>query len=908
MKAMSSAEIRRAFLDYFVEQDHTEVASSSLVPGNDPTLLFANAGMVQFKDAFLGMEKRPYVRATSSQKCMRVSGKHNDLENVGPSTRHHTFFEMLGNFSFGDYFKREAIGYAWEFLTERMGLEAERLYPTIYLDDDEAFELWQEVTGVPAEKITRLGKKDNFWSMGDVGPCGPCSEIIYDRGPQECTCGDLDCGPACECDRWWELWNLVFMQFESQQDGTMVPLPRPSIDTGLGLDRLTAILQGQDSNYRTDLFMPIIRKTQQLLGHKDEQRDQNIISYRVIADHSRAITFLVGDGVLPGNEGRSYVLRLILRRAARYGRLLGFEQPFLTEVVRVVIDEMGDHYTELRSRQDFILRVIEQEESRFLQTLSTGLTLLDTLMDDLQSDRKREIAGRDAFRLYDTFGFPLDLTRDVAMENGFTVDEAGFSEAMAGQRERARAAQHFTAVEAGDAETYLSFLEQLRESGELESEGVDHIYDVTTTVNTRLVGLLEDGKPVDSASVGAVVGVVLPVTPFYVEAGGQVTDTGIIAHYSDHSAEPAWSIEVSDVRQPVAGLIVHHGIVKSGQPLVGDDAWAGVDAERRMSTARNHTATHLLQNALRQALGAHVQQSGSLVTPQRLRFDFTHSGMLTRGELDEVERLVNDFILAGYPVQAEWTDYRSALKKGVIALFDEKYGDRVRVIQVGDPQEPFSQELCGGTHVENSAAIGCFHILSEGSIGSGIRRVEAVTGHGAYQLAHRRMALLDDAATALSTAPDEVSHKIVDMTKQIQMLRKEIEALQRETAKDEVNVLLSQARQIGDVHVLAGLAESAGNVETVREMTDWLRDRLGSAVVVLGGVIDGKPSLVAAVTGDLVERGFHAGEIVKSAAKEIGGGGGGRPTLAQAGGSDVSGLPNALDAVYSWVEGKLDNA
>ena len=906
MKSMSSAEIRRAFLDYFVEQGHTEVGSSSLVPARDPTLLFANAGMVQFKDVFLGMEKRPYVRATSSQKCMRVSGKHNDLDSVGPSTRHHTFFEMLGNFSFGDYFKREAIHFAWEFLTIRLGLEPERLYPTIYLDDDEAFGLWQEVTGVPAEKITRLGKKDNFWSMGDVGPCGPCSEIIYDRGTEYCTCGDPDCGPASECERWWEIWNLVFMQFKSVPDGSMVPLPRPSIDTGLGLERLTAILQRQDSNYRTDVFMPIIRRTQDLLGHSDTQRETDIVGYRVIADHGRAITFLVGDGVMPGNEGRSYVLRLILRRAARFGKMLGFEKPFLGQIARVVIDQMGEHYTELRSRQAFILRVIDQEETRFLQTLSTGLMLLDSLMGDLRAAGSTRIPGADAFRLYDTYGFPLDLTRDVANEHGFTIDEAGFAAAMEQQRERARSAQQFTSVGNGDTESYLAVLERLIEQGDLEADGVNHVYDVSLVVDTCLVGLLRDGQAVDSVSEGDRVQAIISTTPFYVEGGGQVTDVGVIAHYDGQSDTPAWLIEVKDVHHPVDGLIVHSGTVKQGRPTVGDGVWAGVDSERRMAVARNHTATHLLQHALRWVLGPHVQQAGSLVTPDRLRFDFTHSGTLTRAELTEVERLVNQHILAGLPVQAEWTDYRSALTRGVIALFDEKYGDRVRVIRVGPAEEPLSQELCGGTHVQNSAVIGSFHILSEGSIGSGIRRVEAVTGEAAQQLVGYRLSLLEDTAETLGTTVEGVNQRAQELLDQIHGLNREIAGLRRGAAKDEVVLLLEQVEQIGGVQVLASQTTSAGDMETLREMTDWLRDRLGSAVVVLGADIQGKPNLVSAVTQDLVERGFHAGDIVKAAAKEVRGGGGGRPTLAQAGGSDATRLPEAMEAVRSWVAQRLE--
>lgn len=904
-KAWTSAEIRETFLDYFAEHGHTIVPSSSLVPANDPTLLFTNAGMVQFKDVFLGVEKRPYTRATSSQKCMRVSGKHNDLESVGPSPRHHTFFEMLGNFSFGDYFKREAIAFGWEFLTKRVGLDPARLYPTIYVEDDEAFELWQEVAGVPAAKITRLGKKDNFWSMGDVGPCGPCSEIIYDRGPEKCTCGSPDCGPASDCDRWWELWNLVFMQFEMQPDGTMTPLPRPSIDTGMGLERITAVLQGCDSNYQTDLFFPIIRRTQELLGHSDEEREREIVAYRVIADHGRAMTFLIGDGVLPANEGRGYVLRLIMRRAARFGRKLGFEGPFLTEIAKVVIEQMGSHYTELPARQEFILRTIELEEARFLQTLSTGLNLLEGIISELKAKGDGVIPGQEAFRLYDTYGFPLDLTRDVAREHGLAVDEAGFARAMEEQRQRARAAQKFAGYGEEGLERYAALLEALRAQGALGTEGVEHVYDMATSVETHLVALVRDGEVVETARAGDVVEVILPLSPFYVAGGGQVSDVGTIAHYAAGAGEPAWVIRVTDVRRPVSGLIVHVGEVQSGSPKVGDAVWAGVDPDWRAAAQRNHTATHLLHLALRTVLGKHVQQAGSLVTPDRLRFDFTHPAMLTKRELEEVERLVNEAILADYPVSAEWTDYPSALRAGVIALFEEKYGERVRVIRVGPPDAPLSQELCGGTHVHRTSEIGFFHIVSEESIGAGKRRIEAVTGRAAYQLAQRRLSILDDTAAYLGCAPEEVDRKVLALLEQIHALEKEIENLHRQLARAEADALLQHVRQVGDVPVLSAQVHSVQDVETLREMSDWLREKLGSAVVVLGTVIDNRPSLVAAVTPDLVERGFHAGELVKSVAKQVRGGGGGRPTLAQAGGSDPTHLHEALESVYQWVERAL---
>jgi len=897
---MTSAEIRRAFLDYFASRGHAVVPSSSLVPANDPTLLFTNAGMVQFKDVFLGLEERDYKRATTAQKCMRVSGKHNDLENVGPSPRHHTFFEMLGNFSFGDYFKREAIGYAWEFLTEVLGLPKERLYPTVYEKDDEAFSLWQEVAGVPAERITRLGKKDNFWAMGDVGPCGPCSEIIYDRGPEFCTCGRPDCSPKYDCDRWWELWNLVFMQFNLNPDGSMTPLPKPSIDTGMGLERITAVVQGVDSNYQTDLFRPLMERTRELLGDDEEAMRRKIVSYRVIADHSRAITFLIGDGVIPGNEGRNYVLRLILRRAARHGKLAGFEEPFLAEVAKVVIDLMGEHYTELRARRDFILDVITQEEERFQQTLSTGLSLLDELMAELEARGERVIPGAEAFRLYDTYGFPLDLTRDVARERGFSVDEEGFRMALEEQRERARAAQRFGVVGGEELEVYSRLLSELKRKGKLPEGEVKHIYDEATEVETEVVAILREGRAVSSAKEGEEVELVLPITPFYVEAGGQVSDTGFIAHYRDEEEEPEWEVEVRDMRRPLPGLIVHVGEVVAGTPRVGDEVWAVVDYERRMDIARNHTATHLLHSELRYILGEHVQQAGSLVAPDRLRFDFTHSGLLTQDELDAVERSVNEAILANYPVEIEETSYQEAIAAGAIALFGEKYGERVRVVKIGYPGEPFSQELCGGTHVSRTSEVGLFHILSESSVGAGLRRIEAVTGRAAQRLVQERLRKLEQAATFLGCSPEEVDRKVLSLLDELQRQSKEIARLRRKLARRDFEALLPQVREVAGIKVLAAQVE-ASDVDTMREMSDWFRDRVGSGVIALGAVMGGRPNFVVAVTPDLAERGLHAGRLARRMAQVVGGGGGGKPTLAQAGGRDASKIGQALRLIPDLV-------
>ena len=902
---MGSAEIRRTFLQYFADRGHTIVPSSSLVPHGDPTLLFTNAGMVQFKDVFLGLEKRDYVRATTAQKCMRVSGKHNDLEEVGPSPRHHTFFEMLGNFSFGDYFKREAIGYAWEFLTGVMGIPRERLWATIYQEDDEAARLWQEVVGLPPERIVRMGKKDNFWMMGDVGPCGPCSEILYDRGEAHCTCGRPDCSPAHDCDRWMELWNLVFMQFEMTASGEMRPLPRPSIDTGMGFERITAVMQGVESNYETDLFVPIIQRTQALLGHSEAEVRERLVSYRVIADHARAVAFLIGDGVLPGNEGRNYVLRLILRRAARHGKLLGFDEPFLYQVVPTVIDVMGDHYGELVRRREFILRVVQQEEERFQRTLSVGLSLLDDVIADLQAKGEKVIPGPVAFRLYDTYGFPLDLTRDIAREHGLGVDEEGYRKALEEQRARARAAQAaFVAESPEELQPYVEFLRRLQEQGVLGQDGVEHLCYETTEADTQVVGLFARGRPVDSVAEGEEAEVVLPATPFYVESGGQVSDTGFIVGPGAGAGEPAWRFAVAEALRPVPGLIVHRGRVVAGRVRVGDEARALVDRERRLDIARNHTATHLLHRALRETLGEHVQQAGSLVAPDRLRFDFSHTSVLTAEELAEVERKVNEAILADYPVDARVMGYREAVSAGAIALFDEKYGDVVRVIRVGPADRPYSQELCGGTHVQRTGQLGFFHIVSETSIGAGLRRIEAVTGHGAVRLLMARLAALEDLAGLLKVPPEEVGEKVRALLDEAESLRKELAAVRKALALKDLERGLADVVQVRGVNVVARAVE-AGDRETLREMADWFRERLGSAVVVLGALIDGRPALVAAVTPDLVKRGLHAGNLVKKVAEAVGGGGGGRPTLAEAGGRDPERLPEALARVPALVDEAL---
>ncbi len=879
---LTSADIRARFLRFFEQHGHTVVPSSALVPANDPTLLFANAGMVQFKDVFTGIESRPYTRATTSQKCMRVSGKHNDLDSVGPSPRHHTFFEMLGNFSFGDYFKAEAIEYAWSFLTQELGLERDRLYATIYQDDDQAFELWQRVTGMPAERITRLGKKDNFWQMGDVGPCGPCSEIIFDRGPDACSCGRPDCNLAIECDRWLELWNLVFMQFEQQPDGTMVPLDKPGVDTGMGLERITAVLQGVGNNYDTDLFIPIMERARELLGHDETAMRENLVAYRVIADHSRAVTFLIADGVLPGNEGRHYVTRLVLRRAARFGRKLGFDGPFLAETARVVIDTMGAHYTEICDRADFICQAITQEEERFLTTLSTGLARLDDLAARLEQEGRVEIPGEEAFRLYDTYGFPLELIRDAAAEMGLTVDEVGFQRAMAQQRERARAAQQFTL----DDEEQLAFQRHALTLPDTEFVGYD-----ACRAESRVVALMQQGQPIEQAGAGERVDVVLDRTPFYGQAGGQVGDQGEL-RLPPTNGDTGARLVVTDAIRPLPNTIVHRAEVVEGSLAVGDTVIAEVDEERRLDIARNHTATHLLHSALRQVLGEHATQAGSLVAPDRLRFDFAHLKALSDEELRRVEMLVNAEIRADLPITAQVTGYQEALRQGATALFGEKYGDRVRMVRTGD----VSVELCGGTHLQRSGQIGFFKILSEASIGSGLRRIEAVTGRGAELYVQRRLDDLARLAELLSARPGEEIERMTALLEASRENRRTIEEMQRQLATRSVGSLLDEAVEVEDVQVLVAQVE-ASNVDTLREMSDRFRDKLGTAVVGLGAIIDEQPMLVVALTKDVVEKGLHAGKLAGAAAKQMGGGGGGRPNMAQAGGKDPGGLPAALDVL-----------
>lgn len=911
MKRMTGAEIRQSFLDFFASKDHLIVPSAPLVPVDDPTLLLTNAGMNQFKNYFLGLEEPRHPRVADAQKCMRVSGHMNDLEEVGHSPYHHTFFEMLGNWSFGNYYKKEAIAWAWELATRVWGMDKSRLWSTIFQDDmgdlptdEEARGYWQTETDIDPEHILPFGRTDNFWSMGPTGPCGPCSEIHYDRGPEFCNMQHVPghvCSVNGECTRFLEFWNLVFIQYDRDAEGNLTNLPARHVDTGMGLERVVALSQGAKTNYDSDLFLPIMRRVQELLGHTDEQVAENLVAYRVIADHGRAVTFLTGDGVIPGNEGRNYVLRLILRRAVRFGRKIGFTEPFLGEVAKTVIEAFGEHYGELKRRRDFILNVVRQEEERFQRTLDIGLSLLDSIIDDLKAEGGSTIAGADAFRLYDTFGFPVDLTRDVAQEHGLSVDEPGFRAALEEQRERARSAQQFVVVDDEAMEVYSTLSDQLKAQGRLGPDGVERMHYQLIELETTVLALLRDGQVVKQANPGDDIEVVLAATPFYLESGGQMSDTGMIARYEGDEPDPRWRVDITDVRQPAPGLVVHVGQVTEGRVRVDDPAWAIIDAERRWDIARNHTATHLLHSELRYILGEHVQQAGSLVAPERLRFDFTHGAMLTQEQLDAVEQSVNDAILANYPLDDEELPYQEAVARGAMALFGEKYGDQVRVVKIGMPEDPFSQELCGGTHVQQTGDVGLFRIVSEGSVGAGVRRIEAVTGRAAQALVRERLGVLDNAATHLGVAPEEVDRAVLRMMGELHDRQKEIADLQRELARLEFDSLLSQVQEVDGVSVLAASVQAA-TMDTLREMTDWCRNKLPSVVVVLGAVIDGKPNFVAAVTNDLVDRGLRAGDLIKRVAQVVGGGGGGRPTLAQAGGRFPERLHEALALVPAAVQ------
>jgi len=864
----SSADLRQTFLDYFKAHDHEVVASSSLVPINDPTLLFVNAGMVQFKDVFTGQEKRSYRRATSSQRCVRAGGKHNDLENVGYTARHHTFFEMLGNFSFGDYFKREAIGYAWEFLTGVLQLSPERLWVTVFEEDDEAAGIWLKEVRVAPERFARIGARDNFWSMGDTGPCGPCSEIFYDHGPD--VPGGPPGTPEADGDRYVEIWNLVFMQYDRDREGNLNPLPHPSVDTGMGLERLAAVMQGVHNNYDIDLFRNLIGVAAGIAGITDLTDN----SLRVIADHIRSCAFLIVDGVLPSNEGRGYVLRRIIRRAIRHGYQLGVKEPFFYRLVQPLAEEMGAAYPELQAGRSHVERLLKLEEERFAETLEQGMRILE---DDLAQLQGSEISGETVFRLYDTYGFPMDLTADIARERGLSIDTAGFEKAMNAQRSRARAASQFGAAHSGD----------LKLEGCTAFTGYDHLEDESV-----IKALFRDGEAVERLESEQSGVVVLEYTPFYAESGGQVGDRGTLVTDSAR-------FEVQDTRKRGGDVITHIGTLTAGVLRVGDTVRACVDGARRQATVLNHSGTHLLHAALRQVLGVHVQQKGSLVEPERLRFDFAHYEPLTPAQLARIERLVNAEIRANATAQTRVMSIDDAMESGAMALFGEKYGENVRVISIGE----FSVELCGGTHVAHAGDIGLLKIIGESGIAAGVRRIEAVTGEAALQWVAANESRLQHVAELVKGNREDADEKVAQLLEKNRLLEKELQQLKGKLASSQGSDLAAQAVELDGIKVLAARLEGA-DAGVLRDTLDQLKNKLGSAAVVLGAVSGAKVSLVAGVTPDQTGR-IKAGELVNMVASQVGGKGGGRPDMAQAGGNQPENLEAALKSVPDWVREQL---
>ena len=887
---MTGNDLRRRFLDYFERNGHTVVRSSPLVPAQDPTLLFTNAGMVQFKTVFLGEERREYVRAATAQKCVRAGGKHNDLENVGRTARHHTFFEMLGNFSFGDYFKPEAVAFCWELLTRDLGLPVDRLKATVFTDDDDAFALWRKVAGMGEDRILRLGEKDNFWAMGDTGPCGPCSEVHFHQGdhlpcPEE-RAGRRCLGPACDCDRWLEIWNLVFMQFNRDASGVMTPLPKPSIDTGMGLERIAAVVQGVDSSFQTDLLRPLVGHVERLAKKPYGADEEQDVSMRVIADHARAAAFLITDGVTPSNEWRGYVLRRIMRRAMRHGRMLGLVEPFLWDVTGTVVDILGGAYPEIREQHARVAETVKLEEERFAETLDVGMAKIREYLDAHARAASKVVDGKFLFTLYDTHGFPSDLAQEVFQDAGWTATPeslAAFEAEMEAQRERARAGASFGATDGGDGS--VAVYQQL--SAELPKPAF--LGYTSLAAPARILAMVADGRRRRQAREGDTVEIILDRTPAYAESGGQMGDTGLIAGREGQG-------RVEDTYYRGAQLIVHRVRVTEGALEENEEVAVSVEPRRRQGLRLHHTGTHLLHAALRKVLGTHVTQAGSLVAPDHLRFDFSHGAGLKDGEVDRVEELVNEHVQANIVVSPTEMDREEALRSGAMALFGEKYGDRVRVIRIGD----FSTELCGGTHLEATGQIGLFKVVSEGAVASGVRRIEAVTGEDALRHVGREEMALRESASLLKIPPLELPKRLQKLLDEQKQLEKQLAQLEARLARSRAQDLVESATVVAGVPVIAARLDGL-DPDALRSVVDTLRERLASGVICLGAVVDGKVNLVASVSKDLAGR-FPAGKLVQEVAKLVGGGGGGRPDLAQAGGKDPSRLDEALAAVTAWVE------
>jgi len=904
----TGTEIRQSFIEFFKSKGHTFVPSSSIVPGGDQTLLFTNAGMVQFKDVFLGTDTRPYTRAVNSQKCMRVAGKHNDLDDVGRDDTHHTFFEMLGNWSFGDYYKKEAISWAWELLTQVWGIDGSKLYATCFKDDkgnlptdEDAYNFWKEQPGMNPEHILYYGRKENFWEMAETGPCGPCSEIHIDRGPDGCDKKGVP-GHVCrvngDCKRYLEIWNLVFMQYNRMGQTQFDPLPATHVDTGMGFERIVSIMQGVNSNYRTDLFSPLMDKIRELSKTSVEEMDANFTPYRVVADHTRAATFLIADGVVPGNTSRNYICRMIIRRAARFATKIGLNEPFMAKVAEVVINNYGSAYPELEKNRKAILDSLTREEKRFQRTVEAGLGYLQEMLNDLQKSNQTVLDGAKAFDLYATHGLPLELTRDVARESNLDVDEAGFKQAMEEHKVQSGAGKAFGPLGGEDVEVYRGIFDGLIEKGLVARSGVAYNPYEWLVSEGNVLALFSEGELIEQALPGQPVEVILPKTGFYIESGGQVGDRGKIV-----AKDGSWEISVDEVRRPAAGVIIHIGTVEKGSPKTGDAAVAKVNWMRRFDTMRNHTATHLLHAQLHKHLGDHARQAGSLVAPDRLRFDFNHPEAIPADVLDAIEYDVNQDILANHKLRIIEKSLQQAMDEGAMALFGEKYGETVRTVTV-DPDEPISYELCGGTHVAQTGDIGTFIIISEGSAAAGIRRIEAVTGHRAYEIIRERNKALKKTAHVLNASLEDVPAKVLGLQDSLEDARKEISKLRQAGAADEFNQKLASVPMVNGVPVLTAVLKNA-DVDTLRQMCDLFRQKYPSGVVALGSVSNDKPMIICAVTDDLVKRGLNAGEIVKTAAAVMGGSGGGRPNLAQAGGKDADKLNEAIDQVLPLVQKKL---
>ncbi len=876
---MTGNEIREKFLTFFKKNNHTIIEDSSLIPQDDPTLLFTNAGMVQFKRVFMGEEKREYTRATTCQRCVRAGGKHNDLENVGHTARHHTFFEMLGNFSFGDYFKEEAIQMAWEFLTVDLGLPKEKLWISVFEDDDEAFSLWEKIEDLPKGRIVRLGEADNFWAMGDTGPCGPCSEIHIDQGP-EVGCGRPDCKMGCDCDRYLELWNLVFMQFYRDETGKMTPLPKPSIDTGMGLERVAAVVQGKQTNYDSDLFTPIISAIATLCSKPYGEDKRADTAMKVIADHCRATAFLVADGMLPSNEGRGYVLRRIMRRAVRFGRSLGLERPFLAEITAEVVKNMHQAFPHLSEAADLLAKVVHNEEERFRETLDNGLVMLNTEIKRLQKEGSASVAGDFIFKLYDTYGFPVDIVRDVALEQELTIDEPGFTRAMEEQRTQSK-----KSWKGGSLALMSAGVKKLVNDGHKTA----FVGYKTHRKNSIIKGLIDHaGETLLKATQGESVSIFCPETPFYAEAGGQIGDQGEING-------PNGKAKVVDTVVVADGIILHEAEIIEGDLSIDDQVELKVMEGRRQRIASNHSATHILHAAMKSVLGDHVKQSGSLVTPERLRFDFTHFSPITRKELIRIEKLANEEIRANSPLNTEMLEKEEAIQSGAVALFGEKYGDKVRVVSIGN----FSKELCGGTHVRATGEIGLLKITAETSIAAGVRRIEAVTGPEAINIFQSREMQLAELATLLKVPAENLGTKIEKLLSAQKELEKEVSRLTAKLTLGDIDGIINNAKMVGDIRVVV-FRVVLDSPKTLREMGDKIRDKLGSGIVVLGGEYQGKAALLAMVTKDLTGT-YKAGNIIKEVSALVGGSGGGRPDMAQAGGPNPDKLNDALGAVFDIV-------